>query len=100
MRTKQKYDKETLSQLDEIHLAFLSNEEADKAHEIVLMLFFANLGMALIPGIYMKLLCFVLALGWAIYGAVVYVRLDRIGKELEKKYKERKWHSETKGGAQ
>ena len=99
MRTKQKYGKETLSQLDEIHLAFLSNEEADKAHEIVLMLFFANLGMALIPGL-LKLLFFVLALGYAIYGAVVYVRLDRIGKELEKKYKERKWHSETEGGAQ
>jgi hypothetical protein len=98
MKNKQKYDKETLSQLDEIHLAFLSNEEAGKAHEIVLMIFLANLGMALIPGLYMKLLCFVLALGWAIYGAVVYVRLDRIGKELEKKYKERKWHSETKGG--
>ena len=94
-----KYDKETLSQLDEIHLAFLSNEEAGKAHEIVLMLFLANLSMALIPGLYMKLLCFVVALGYAIYGAVVYVRLGRIGKELEKKYKERKWHSETEGGA-
>lgn len=94
-----KYDKETLSQLDEIHLAFLSNEEAGKAHEIVLMLFLANLSMALIPGLYMKLLCFIVALGYAIYGAVVYVRLDRIGKELEKKYKERKWHSETEGGA-
>ena len=98
MKNKQKYDKEKLSQLNEIHLAFLSNEEAGKAYKIVLMLSFANLGTALIPVLYMKLLCFVLALGYAIYGVVVYVRLDRIGKELEKKYKERKWHSETKGG--
>lgn len=98
MKNKQKYDKEKLSQLNEIHLAFLSNEEACKAYKIVLMLSFANLGTALIPVLYLKLLCFVLALGYAIYGVVVYVRLDRIGKELKKKYKERKWHSETEEG--
>lgn len=93
-----KYDKETLSQLDILQLATLSNIESNKAHDVVLMIFLANLGMATIPCLWIKLVCMVIGFGWLVYGAVVYVRLDRIGDELKKKYKERMRQSEKEGG--
>lgn len=93
-----KYEKETLSQLDILQLATLSNIESNKAHDVVLMIFLANLGMATIPGLWIKLVCMVIGFGWLVYGAVVYVRLDRIGDELKKKYKERMRQSEKEGG--
>ena len=95
-----KYDKETLSLLDIFQLAALSNIESNKAHDVVLMVFFANLGMAAIPYLWIRLVCMVIGFGWLIYGAVVYVRLDRIGDELKKRYKERMAQSKEEGGAE
>ena len=95
-----KYDKETLSQLDLIQLCCLSNVESGKAHEVVVLVFLSILGILASPVLWLKLTGVITGIGWAVCGIVVYVRLDRIGDELEKKYEEWKNQTEAEGGAQ
>lgn len=95
-----KYDKETLSQFDIIQLCCLSNIQSGNATEVVVFIFLSIIAILASPTLWLKLIGAIVGIGWAICAIVIYVRLDRIGDVLEKKYNEQKSQRKEEGGNQ